>query len=364
MSIEDTSAKKITHELFKMQPDAMLEFFEINFSNLQADFSFLDKRHNVSFSTDGDPVYRFTSNVNGSNAVWWQGKGYQPLPVDAEGFEVPSDGRLPRPKLRISNPSGLLSSIVAVNYDFHGCKVTRKRTFAKFLDDKNFPDNNSGKYADVDYDPGDPDTKKYIKRNMVNGSNPFGSADPNAHLPDEVYYVHRKTVETKEGIEFELSSILEVDGVSFPGRQLIADHCTFRYRDPYSCGYRGAPVSGPSAERFASYGIYQFTFDGSPITDDSLREGFPRWDTEKSYAKGDVVQLPPSKDPEVPAVFVCIRGHSSPSPSPASSAEHWVLDACSKTLMACTQRFGCNVCSGEKGMRYGGFPSVENFKHA
>ena len=359
MSIEDTSAKKITHELFKMQPDAMLEFFEINFSNLQSDFSFLDKRHQLSFSTDGDPVYRFTSNKNGANSVFWQNKGYQPLPIDSQGFEVPSDGRLPRPKIRIANPSGLFSSIVAVNYDFHGCKVTRKRTFVKFLDDKNFPENNSGEYTDVD------SSKKDIKRNIANGSNPFGRADPNAHLPDEIYYIHRKTIETQDGIEFELASILEVEGVTFPGRQLIADHCTFRYRDPATCSYSGIPVSGPDGERFANYGIYKFSFDQEPVSEGGFsRADIPQWSTEKAYNKGDVVKVTPHKEPEIPAVFVCVKNHTYPSPSPPTNSEHWVMDACPKTLRACTQRFGCNICSGVGGIRYGGFPSGENFKHA
>ena len=349
MSVENTSTKRITTELFKMQPDAMLEFFEIDFSNLQVDFSSFKDRHGLSFSSDidgsGGPVYRFTSNIRGNNPIRWQGRAYQPLPIDAEGFEVPSDGRLPRPKLRIANPSGLLSSIVAVNHDFHGCKVTRKRTFVKFLDDENFPDNDSGKYADVDYDPENPSTKKDIKRNISStGSNPFGQADPNAHLPDEIYYVHRKTIETKDGLEFELASILEVDGVNFPGRQLIADHCTFRYRDARTCGYSGPPVSGPDGERFSNYGIYKFTDeDGEPIDWKNAFPNIPDWASSSSYSPGDVVKVQPFKEPDVPAVFVCIKSHVSPSPSPSVSSEHWILDACPKTLSACTQRFGCNV---------------------
>lgn len=362
MGQEDTGAKKVTTELFKMQPDAMLEFFEIDFSNLQADFSFLDKRHKVTFSTEGSPVYRFTSNVNGTNPIFWQGKGYQPLPIDAEGFEIPSDGRLPRPKLRIANPSGLLSSIVAVNYDFHGCKVTRKRTFAKFLDDANFPAHETT-YEDVDGNTVSVD-RNVIGRGTEDAKNPFGTPDAHAHLPDEVYYVYRKVGETKEGLEFELTSILEVEGVKFPGRQMMSDHCSFRYRGE-GCGYSGLPVTGPDGERFSNYGIYKFKIDGLdvPPGQDFTKITIPWWKTEMNYQKGDIVQINPHKEPDVPSVFVCIQQHSQPSPNPPASSEHWIMDACPKTLSSCIQRFGYRCSSSKGGVPFGGFPSVENYKH-
>jgi len=361
MGSENKSTEKVTIELFKMQPDAMLEFFEIDFSHLQSDFSFLEKKYKVSFSANGDPVYRFTSNINGSNPIRWQNKPYQPLPIDCQGFEVPSDGRLPRPKLRIANPSGLLSSIVAVNHDFHGCKVTRKRTFVKFLDDANFPKNQT-QYRGVDGEMHD------VTRNINSeGGNPFGSADPEAHLPDEIYYIYRKTVESRDGLEFELTSILEVDDVAFPGRQMLADHCSFRYRDTKTCNYRGLPVTSHEGKRFASYGVYLFNtfdFDGNrvPMSHSTVPSN---WDIDGFYKKGDVVSFVTSKEPEVPSWFVCIKDHSPPSPNPPTSGEHWILDACSKTLEGCTKRFG-GVCNNLTGpcLPFGGFPSVESFKHA
>ena len=210
----EESSRKIVKELLKMQPDALIEFFEIDFSNLQSDFSMLEKKHRVNISAD--PVYRFTSNINGTKPLFWQGKAYQPLPIDVEGLESTSDGRLPRPKLRLSNPSGILSSIVASNYDFHACRVTRKRTFAKFIDDANFPENLTT-YKDVD----SADPKTTNRNKDINDLNPFGGKqDFDAHLPDEVYYIHRKVAENKSVLEFELTSILEVSDAKFPGRTI------------------------------------------------------------------------------------------------------------------------------------------------
>ena len=45
MKEEDPSLKKVAVELFKMQPDALVEFFEIDFSNLQEDFRELEEKY-------------------------------------------------------------------------------------------------------------------------------------------------------------------------------------------------------------------------------------------------------------------------------------------------------------------------------
>ena len=71
MSDSNKSSEAITAEIFKLQPDAMLEFFEIDFSNLQSDFSVLEKQYKVSFNSSSKPVYRFTSNINGSRPVFY-----------------------------------------------------------------------------------------------------------------------------------------------------------------------------------------------------------------------------------------------------------------------------------------------------
>lgn len=368
MKEEDPSLKKVAVELFKMQPDALVEFFEIDFSNLQEDFRELEEKYGkpLGVSAGAETVYRFTSNINGSNPLYWQGKGYQPLPIETSDFESPSDGRLPRPKLVIANPSGLLSSIVAVNHDFHGCKVTRKRTFVKFLDDQNFPAN-SFQYKDVDGNPVDVvrNRAQDSSGNVVVGSNPFGKADPNAHLPDDVYYINRKVMDSKTSIEFEMTSILEIGDLRFPDRQILADYCGFRYRDSNSCGYKGLPVKGPNGQRFSLYGIYELTFINSSgsrvrLTDSNMNI-VPFWDSSIQYEKGDVVRLPVGRHPSVESYYVCIKKPKVPCPSPSSSEEIWVLDACQKDLSSCICHFG-KEASGKKGMNFGGFPSTQGAK--
>ncbi len=341
----DSSKKNITKEVFKLESDAIVEMYEIDFSHLQNDFSFLSKKHKVDLGSE--PVYRFCPAANTTQPIEWQGKRYQPLPIFTSDFEMPSDGRLPRPKLSIANPSGLLSTIVLMNHDFHGCKVTRKRTFVKFLDDANFRSRDSN----------------------APPTNPSGQADPNAHLPDDIFYINRKIAETKESIEFELTSMLEMEGVIFPAREMLADHCSFRYRGA-GCGYTGAPCCTETGSSFAKYGVTKFTNPNtqqliSVINWQNNSQHFLesiKWDVDKAYQKGNIVNHPGFKEPYVPAIFVCIKTHEDPSPNPYSAKDFWIKDSCEKTLGACLKRWGGNLANGEP-VPFGGFPETAGFKH-
>ena len=114
-------------------------------------------------------VYRFHSGSNQTNQdIVWAGNSYLKFPIIAEGFAF-QRGQLPRPKLVVSNALGTISAIlVTVNEitagnDLTGATVTRIRTLARFIDNANFT-----------------------------GNNPFGTPDPNAEFPREIYSVDRK----------------------------------------------------------------------------------------------------------------------------------------------------------------------------
>lgn len=176
-----------------LSPGALLEFFILDSTNLPA----------------GD-VVRFHAGTNNlMGPVTWQGLTYEPLPVQAEGFDLSAKGAMPRPKLRVANAGGLLSSEVRAFNDFVGCKLIRKRTLAKYLDPINFPA----------------------------GENP--TADPYQFLPDDVWFVERKMQETRYVIEFELSSAFDLMGVQLPNRQIIQNSCPWVYRGT-ECAYKGS----------------------------------------------------------------------------------------------------------------------------
>ncbi|HDC2525954.1 TPA: phage minor tail protein L, partial [Salmonella enterica] len=129
--------------------------------------------------------------------VVWQGVTYEPWPVKASGFDKTGQGKLPRPKIQISNFEGAVSAEVQANDDLVGCKVTRRQTLARFLDAVNFKDGNP-------------------------------TADPNQHFPDEMWFVEQKTLETHEVVEFELSSVFDLMGVQLPNRQIIKNTCPWK----------------------------------------------------------------------------------------------------------------------------------------
>ncbi len=161
----------------------------------------------------GAGVYYFINETNALSApVVWQGQAYTPYPIFASGFEQRGDGPLPRPKLRVGNVLGLMGVLTRDYSRLEGTKVVRKRTLAKYLDAVNF----------------------------AGGTNP--SADSTAHYPDDVWYIDRMSLRTKELCEFELASPLDLAGVMLPRRQIQTRACCWRYRSS-ECGYTGLPVA-------------------------------------------------------------------------------------------------------------------------
>ena len=75
--------------------------------------------------------------------------------------------------------------------DLTGATVTRIRTLAKFIDAVNF----------------------------AGGVNPYGTPDPNAEFPQEIYTIDRKSQETREVVSFELAAPIDLAGVRAPKRQ-------------------------------------------------------------------------------------------------------------------------------------------------
>ena len=151
----------------------------------------------LSTALHGDnTIYRFHagSNLNANGQIVWNSNAYLRFPIEASGFAF-QRGQLPRPKISISNATGLISAILlSVNEttagnDLTGATVTRIRTLAKFIDAANFAD----------------------------GQN--STADPTAEFPKEIYSIDRKSAENRQTVEFELAAPTDLAGVRIPKRQ-------------------------------------------------------------------------------------------------------------------------------------------------
>ena len=168
-------------DLQSINPSAIIELFTLQ----------------LSTSLHGaNTIYRFHagSNLNANGKILWAGNEYLRFPVQASGFAF-QKGQLPRPKITISNGTGLISSLLltvnetTTGNDLTGATVTRIRTLAKFLD----------------------------KENFINNTNP--TEDPTAEFPKEIYAIDRKSTETREIVEFELAAPTDLAGVRIPKRQ-------------------------------------------------------------------------------------------------------------------------------------------------
>lgn len=181
----------IPADIQSLNPSAVIELFIVDLTAL------------------GDTLYRFHAGTNElkQNLVW-QGNTYQAWPAEAKGFDLSTSGTSPRPKLVLGNALGTISALILAYNDCVGAKVTRKRTLKKYLDAVNFT---GGVNAD---------------------------ADPNAYLPDDIFFINRKLTETNEVVEFELAAAHDVAGVMLPGRQIVQNLCPWRYRGG-ECGYAG-----------------------------------------------------------------------------------------------------------------------------
>jgi len=145
-------------------------------------------------SPDGNTSYNFCNGTtNSGTMVAFGGVEYSPVPVDADGWEMSGDGKLPRPKIKVSNVLGVLQAEVASSNDLVGWILTRRRTFYEYLDDSSSP-------------------------------------DPSAQFPIDTYIVDRKTKQNREIIEWELASALDIEEIKIPGKMAMGT-CTHRYRN-------------------------------------------------------------------------------------------------------------------------------------
>ena len=170
--------------------DAIVEMFDIDLSPI---------------TNDPADIYYFTNQLKeDSTKVQWKGNIYEPLPILAAGYDRNTNGQVAQPSLTVANVLGTFSQVVKSFDDLVGAKVTRRRTLQKYLD-------------------GSP------------------QADTLQEFQIDIFYIERKTQETALSITWQLSSILDLEGVRLPRRVITQNLCLWKYRSS-ECGYTGAPV--------------------------------------------------------------------------------------------------------------------------
>ena len=142
----------------------------------------------------GGSIYYFTANTTESGtSVLLNGVEYLPIDAEIEGLEHKGDGAQPRPTIRISNVTQTFTAAIVSLNDMVGAKVTRRRTYRRYLDD------------------GD-------------------EADSTIQFPTDVYYIERKKTHNALFVEWELVSIIDQASRQLPARQILRDICSHTYR--------------------------------------------------------------------------------------------------------------------------------------
>jgi len=126
-------------------------------------------------------------------AVTFRGITYASVDIMAEGFEWSGKGKMPQPKLKIGNATRMISALALDFQDLIGARLTRIRTYRQYLDGQS-------------------------------------TSDPDAAYDPDIYTVEQKTHHDKFSIEFMLSAAMDQDGRQLPGRMVLRDVCTWRYR--------------------------------------------------------------------------------------------------------------------------------------
>ena len=356
---------KINASLFDFNPDTLVEFYEVRV-----------KRTDTINQID---TFRFHAGINqegiskeGGEKVYgvkWQGNVYISVPLETESFEARGDGRLPRPLIRFANIEGFFSAAAREYGDFVGAKVIRKRTFAKYLDSENWPK---------------------VDGKHMNPLSATGEGDPNSHLPDDMFFVNRKLSENKNLLEYELVSLLELEGVYLPARIVLSNYCSWVYRSP-ECGYghnhssrveqvrSGLPVADREdnllAETWTNIGTNNQKRSFSSETSQLWRSGI-------NYKKNDFIFLTSGKrldrrdDPTQTSYllrmfYVCKEDHvASLETHPFYNKELWAQDQCSKTVHGCKLRHDPKNTNENPDNRdesdrpplpFGGFPSTDRY---
>ena len=185
----------VYEELAALAPNAIIELFQLQL---------------VAALHGSSDTYYFHAGANADVAgnIVWNGQTYIRLPIQAEGFEYGNTGTLPRPTLSVANLGGEISALLLIanaftpGNDLGGAIVTRIRTLKKYLDGE-------------------------------------AAADPHAKFPDEIWYIDRKSAETRDVVQWELASKFDLAGMMLPKRQIIANICQWQYRSA-ECGYTGS----------------------------------------------------------------------------------------------------------------------------
>jgi len=172
-------------------------------------------------TNDPADIFYFTNQLKPNDTkIQWKGNIYEPIPIAAAGYEKSTTGQIAQPTLTVANVLGTFTQVINELDDLVGAKVTRRRTLGKYLD-------------------GEP------------------GADPLQEFPIDIFYIERKTQENSMVISWQLSSVLDLEGLKLPRRIITQNYCQWRYRGS-ECGFTGPALYGSNDRYIDTTGLSAF----------------------------------------------------------------------------------------------------------
>jgi len=138
-------------------------------------------------SAFGGPIFHFCNHLNSlEQPVEFGGITYTAIPSQVTGWDLNQTGTSAKPTLYISNMKKQLLAAIISQGDLVGAKLSRIRTFAKFLSD---------------------------------GATPNGSA----FIGPDKKIVEQKIFHDRTMLQFQLTSVTDRAGMKLPRRQILKD---------------------------------------------------------------------------------------------------------------------------------------------
>ena len=387
------SLKKVTRDASSLNPTAILSLFEIDITDLLKNNErslLIEGSGGSAYAVNGKTILRFHNNIKlFRSSIFFNSQEYFAAPIQISGYEISAKGSPPRPKLSVTiDPEGLpqevqnrivfIKTAIRDLDDLVGSRVTRIRTFTKYIDNSNFYDANGN-----------------LLSNIVNPPQGF-DPDPNAQFPPDIYFVDRKSAETVNVLELELASPFDTQGLKLPARVVNDFNCPWTYRGE-GCCYEwdqqknsadsvygkfddianthensnsdclstpnpaaniGANPNG-AAPPVATHNNELITsIIGENTNNDWVNGVTEEWNSNTVYPKGHVARV---KVKGVNYYFVSkgpINGEDNKGNVPPNDT-YWVADQCSKTIDGCRLRWKNNPELGAISgpLPFGGFPT-------
>jgi len=290
---------------------------------------------------------RFHSGKNFNADIVYKGNTYLSCPLQFSGAENTSTGKLPRPKLIISNIKGFITNYIKNKKDLNNSSIKRTRVYLKNIDDVNFPES---------------------KNPFFGYQNKWSFPNFGPELYTDSYVISSKVSENKYEIELELSSPLDLENVFLPSRVILDTMCPFVYRGAGCCyGKRNnfkqtilkQPWIGQEKDDWV-----EFDQIGIPVADEFDKaflsaQGYNLptlknkgvWSNTYEYTTGDFVlvqssfsydfnkpNIQESSDDLIGDYFVCIKTGVL-GVNPRLDKESWIKDSCSKSIRGCEYRY-------------------------